>query len=95
MLRFQPYYFQVSNGSLGFGKKFSFLRKFFSQLKYANSSKFFKECHTKTHQSPKWMVILKFLSTVFRRTNVLSVRFKVKPLRKSVSLRQKPTQVLS
>ena len=67
----------------------SFLKKVFAFQKIC--SKVFKtfetstDCHIKTCRSLKQSAILKIPSTIFRRTYSLSVGFKMKTVRRSVS----------
>ena len=70
MLHFQSWYYQLKNGN---------------QDKVLKTFKTSSDCHIKICQSLKRKAIFKIHSTIFRRTYVLSVGFKIKPLRKTNS----------
>ena len=84
MIRFQSLVFQIKNSTPVFWKRFSFSRKSVSKLKCWNRSKFSLIIIKKHADLSDWGLFWKSLVSFFRTTYVLSVGFKMKPLRKSV-----------
>ena len=68
-----------------FHKKALFFQKIYFKVKVLKMLKISSDCLIKTWQSLKRMATLKIPGTVFRGTKDLSVGFKIKPPRESVS----------
>ena len=74
--------FSTKNGRQDFWKRFDFQKYFFPKLKYWNYSKFSVIVLWKHASLSNGGLFWKILVTFFTRTYVLSVVFKLKPLRK-------------
>ena len=76
--------FSTKKRSFSFLKKVFVFQKICFKVKVLTLFRISTDCHIKTWRSYKRRAILKIPSTVFRRIYVLSVGFKIKPLRKTI-----------
>ena len=84
MMCFQSQWFQLKNGTPVFWKRFSFSRKFVSNLKYWKRLKLSMTATLKHADLSNGGLFRKSLVPIFRRTYALFVGFKMRTLRKSV-----------
>ena len=85
VMRFQSYYFQLEKGTPLFLKKFLFRRRSISKLKYWKRSKVPLIVSLKHTDLSNRKLFWKCLVSFFSKTYVLSVGFKMKPLKKAFS----------
>ena len=83
MLRFQSLVLLTKKQYSIFLKKVFVFEKIGFKVEVLKTFKISSDCHIKTCGPLKRRAILKVPTTVFRRAYVLSVGFKIKPLRKS------------
>ena len=74
----------TKNQNSSFLKKFFVFQKICFKVKVLKAFKIFSDCHIKTCRSLQRRAFWKSPVTLFRRTYILSVGFKIKPLRRSV-----------